>query len=289
MLRMSYEGWFQCRMATDPDPTDERRGLSGPTIATPSEPDMDRIVRLQEFVSERWPSKRPGVFVTDVAINGVSTPNHVLQGATVDFLDGAQFRQLNMIIVAGLRAPIDPFHIRFRSPTGTVVVSRRDEWDITRPGLTIDDIFTDDAILDHRNNTVGINDPEVAEATGVMDFAGYRLDRLNALTSYLATLAPADPTRADVEQRIVLLKRDATQQGATLSAKVFLGMRCDYTMSINGKAVVTDPENELGGRLGVSQDWTMVYWLGGFDVDLMMGYMRGSIDIPFVTNATGSV
>ena len=29
MLRLEFEGYFQMRMADDPDPTDEKRGVSG--------------------------------------------------------------------------------------------------------------------------------------------------------------------------------------------------------------------------------------------------------------------
>ena len=47
MLRLSFEGWFQCRLATDPDPPDEVRGVSGWTFAVAGEPDLDRVIRLQ--------------------------------------------------------------------------------------------------------------------------------------------------------------------------------------------------------------------------------------------------
>ena len=47
MLRLRFGGWFQCRLATDPDPADEPRGVSGSIKALPGEPDLDRIIRLQ--------------------------------------------------------------------------------------------------------------------------------------------------------------------------------------------------------------------------------------------------
>ena len=37
---LKFTGWFQCRLATDPDPTDEPRGVSGYVRAVAGEPDL---------------------------------------------------------------------------------------------------------------------------------------------------------------------------------------------------------------------------------------------------------
>ena len=48
MIEVRYSGWFQCRLATDPDPYDEPRGVSGYLHAYVGEPDLDRrIVKLE--------------------------------------------------------------------------------------------------------------------------------------------------------------------------------------------------------------------------------------------------
>src|SRR3989441_8892461 len=55
-LYLSFEGYFQMRMATDPDPSDEPRGVSGYTFALAGEPDFDFLLHLQpdeEGVVER--------------------------------------------------------------------------------------------------------------------------------------------------------------------------------------------------------------------------------------------
>ena len=56
MIEIHFEGWFECRLATDPDPTDEPRGVSGWTYALAGEPDLDRIIRTQPMgtVSRRF-------------------------------------------------------------------------------------------------------------------------------------------------------------------------------------------------------------------------------------------
>ena len=55
MMDIDFEGWWQCRFATDPDPSDDPRGVSGPTFTTAGEPAFDRVIRFQSPVSPRWP------------------------------------------------------------------------------------------------------------------------------------------------------------------------------------------------------------------------------------------
>lgn len=49
-VSIPFRGWFQARLATDPDDFDEPRGQNGWTFAFEGEPDLDRIIRL----SIRW-------------------------------------------------------------------------------------------------------------------------------------------------------------------------------------------------------------------------------------------
>jgi hypothetical protein len=58
MLILNFEGYFQMRMATDPDPADEKRGVSGYTFALVGEPDLDAKIHLQ---SEEWASNTPNI------------------------------------------------------------------------------------------------------------------------------------------------------------------------------------------------------------------------------------
>src|SRR5581483_1869788 len=46
-LTIHYEGYWQCRQATDPDPSRDPRGASGYVFATGWENPLDQIVRLQ--------------------------------------------------------------------------------------------------------------------------------------------------------------------------------------------------------------------------------------------------
>ena len=56
-LTLNFEGWFQMRMATDPDPTDEKRGVSGYTFALAGEPDLDAKVHMQPDEPGVWQRK----------------------------------------------------------------------------------------------------------------------------------------------------------------------------------------------------------------------------------------
>ena len=47
LLTIGFEGYFMCRLATDPDPTNETRGMSGYTMALSTEQALDYVIRLQ--------------------------------------------------------------------------------------------------------------------------------------------------------------------------------------------------------------------------------------------------
>ncbi len=51
-LDINFDGYFLCRLATDPDPTNEERGMSGYTMALANEDPLDQVIRLQ--VSPEW-------------------------------------------------------------------------------------------------------------------------------------------------------------------------------------------------------------------------------------------
>src|ERR1044071_8767591 len=46
-LDIGFDGYFMCRLATDPDPTNEERGMSGYTMALATEEPLDQVIRLQ--------------------------------------------------------------------------------------------------------------------------------------------------------------------------------------------------------------------------------------------------
>src|SRR4051812_18777626 len=95
MLTLDFEGWFQCRLATDPDLYDHPRGLEGSTYAVGSEPNLDRIIRPQAPVAPRSYGPTVGITVRAVTVDGDPVSGHPMIKAAIDLLDGSKFEGRN--------------------------------------------------------------------------------------------------------------------------------------------------------------------------------------------------
>jgi hypothetical protein len=280
MMNLHFEGWFQCRMATDPDPTDDPHGVSGPTFTVPGEPPFDRVIRLQDPVSPRYPHTDDiGVQVVRVTIDDEPVAAHPLLGAAVTLEDGAQYQQRNLITVPNaFTVIVDPFDLQIAGEG--VTLRRRALWDVTRPQLTFDEVFLDAELLAPRLNTIEVRSAIVAEATGLLDYTEVRRQRLRDLEAQLESAT--DPTtRLALGKRIGAIRADAIMGGQQLAATQFMGMRASYAFPLNDRAHVDDPDNRLGGTVGRSQLWPVAFWFGGYDVDALCGFMRGQLSVPF--------
>src|ERR1044071_1406360 len=172
MLRLEFEGYFQMRMATDPDPTDEKRGVSGYTFALAGEPDFDAKLHFQPdepgvYEREFGPtSKGPkvGVTVRRATRDGKAVPN--LVGAKVAFLD-AQIMEHNGLLVRNDMFIIDP--LRVRVSKGKTVILERDDWlnpaDPTMPQWEAASAM----IVRRQPKRFVTNSAEAAAATGLPD------------------------------------------------------------------------------------------------------------------------
>lgn len=111
-LLIKFGGWFQCRLATDPDPADEPRGVDGYIHAVAGEPDLDRIIRLQPSDQSVRRSYCPvvGVKVTSVYLDQHKSNDHPLVGALVDFLDNPKFEGRNGILAVAGGSSISSSH-----------------------------------------------------------------------------------------------------------------------------------------------------------------------------------
>jgi hypothetical protein len=278
MMDLRFEGWFQCRFATDPDPSDDPRGVSGPTFTVPGEPPFDRVIRLQDPVAPRYPYT-VGVNVRAVALDGAAVADHPLVGAAVSLLGRPQFVQRNLITAqAAWVVVVDPFELQISG--GGVELRRKALWDVTRPHLTYHDVFLQADVVAPRENTVAVQSAEVAEATGLLDYAGVRAQRAVDLQAMLARTS--DPTeKLALEKRLRALAADRIMAGQQLAATQFMGMQASYAFPLNGRPHVIDPDGRLGGDVGRSQVWPLAFWFGGYDVDALCGYMRGTLSVPF--------
>ena len=212
MLELYFDGWFQCRLARDPDPSDEKRGISGASFATVYEPDLDRIIRLNDAVASRalyLPEGHEvppvGVSVKSVYIDGQKIATHALLGARVDLVDDPVFQSLNGVFSSPGGEIIDPFHISVSRDD--LRLSRKDLWDPTHPDLTMYDLPLDSPLLDRRRPlSQESNSIDVREATGIFNPTGYKKKRTRDLEAAIeekrrarSAAAAADSAALDLQ------------------------------------------------------------------------------------------
>lgn len=156
-LTIRFEGYWQCRQATDPDPSDEPRGASGYVFAVGDENDLDQIIRLQRdeiedcdfrVVPGERSSEHFGVFVTGVELDGAAFPaGERLVGGKVRWLpagekrNGPRFEMRNTITfhpnTRGIFIPIIPFCIQITDPDESILLRRDDPIDPANPERAI--------------------------------------------------------------------------------------------------------------------------------------------------------
>lgn len=111
LVVLSVTGFMQVRLATNPDPTDEPRGVSGYTFALPGEPDLDRLLRTSKPVAPRTHAPPIGMQVSGVAIDGTPVATHPLLGATFDLLGAAKFESVNEVMMEQGTEALEPFDV----------------------------------------------------------------------------------------------------------------------------------------------------------------------------------
>ena len=273
MLVINFSGWFQCRLATDPDPTDEPRGVSGFTFALAGEPDFDRVIRWHHPVAPRSHGPHVGVFVTSVFVDGTPVPDDPLLGARVDLLHEPKFESRNYVTRDGSMGPIHPFEIQVAGQE--VTLRREDILDPENPDLKIHQLSP--RSLSRRGSLIPmtVDRIKIADATGITDPIAYRKQRQDLLYGDLQRTE--DPVlRSALEKRIRELDITAPNKLQVLS----LNLYNDYRFDVNGPAEIIDPDNRLQGVIDTSQDWPIAFWMGGWDTDALCGYVRGMLTIP---------
>lgn len=291
VLEVAFEGYFMCRIATDPDPTNEERGMSGYTMALPREDRLDQVIRLNPdaaFLARN--TREPldqmpyevGVKVTDARLDGASyaPAAEVLRGASVELLGrdnplaGAIFESRNNTTGSDdtMSFVIDPFDLQIAN--GTTTIRATDYIDPANPSLALWQIQDPARYARRLTRCWATGDQEVAEATGVFDMYGYFRDRRRFLTQRIAE--STDPAAVQTyKSRLHQLEF----WGDRVISK--LQTRCDWEFTINGPQNVTSTA-PLGGTIDTAQPWRTAFWFGGWDGDLLVGFMRGTLSMPFV-------
>ncbi len=292
MLRLEFEGFFQMRMATDPDPTDEKRGVSGYTFALAGEPDFDAKVHFQpdeDGVYEREfgpTSEGPKVGVTVRRATRDGQPAADLVGARVALLD-AQIIEHNGLLVRNDFFLIDP--LRVRVSQGETILVERDDWlnpaDPQMPQWEA----TSEMILRRQPKRFVTNSAEVAAATGLPDAANKTLieNRIKRRESLKALLAETkdDPVKqaaleTRIEQLAIVTKWWDLSEGSwgerPIDRRAYtLALQLEgWDIAVNGKV----HKDNLG--CDHTRPWPLRFWMGGWDGDALCSYVRGSWEIP---------
>jgi hypothetical protein len=313
MLKVFFRGYFQMRMATDPDPSDEPRGVSGYTFALPGEPDFDRILYLQPkegYVVERpygllesgkpAPGPRVGVTVYKATLNNKPVPKYI--GARIEFI-GAELTERNGILIRNDLFAIDPLRVQLikegvnaRVKDG-ILLDREDMLDPTNPNLVI--MNARRKMLKRRQPT-GFKSysAEVAQATGLCDDPNpdviekaclhnrkKRKRRLEALLEKLKLKPNPDALQcAALESRIEELNRlrkwwDLTEGGTPVDRRA-------YTLALQAYGWNVDINGPIAANyIGADEEatWDISFWMGGWDGDALYAFIEGEWNIPLLS------
>jgi hypothetical protein len=263
MIEIRFRGWFQVRLATDPDPYDEPRGVSGYVHAYAGEPDLDRVISFQPPAFTRPHGRPVGVVVDQVARDGAADLDHPLVGAAVDLLDEPKFEGRNGVIGDDGFEPVYPFRMAVEKGAFRVV----------RSVVPADPTFPYDGLFPG-GIEIGVN--EVSDATGENGLAPAWTSRIDALVGDLA--AAEDPHRTGIAERLDFLRTELALGPRGATRFFFALMRYGYVLA--SPPELTDPGGWLDGHDDPATPWTADFWLGGWDADALCGYVRGTLRLP---------
>jgi hypothetical protein len=301
MLKLLFEGYYQMRMATDPDPPDDPRGLSGYTFALPGEPDFDHKLHFQPDEKGAYqrvyglPGARGpeiGVRVVGAMENGAQRAD--LKGARVRFVDGKVVER-NGVIVRNDMFVIDPLRVRIeQAGTGSPLLDRIDylSGDPNLPNLPVVDATK--AQLERRQLQGGFTDGswKVALATSLPSpnddaLVANRRERQRNLIALRDTIdrhrQPGEYSGLTTRiTQLDLLKEwwDLTAPPGPVPldrrARQLALLADGWNIDINGQV--------LANTIGADEKklWNLSFWMGGWDGDALCGFIQGELNVPLL-------
>lgn len=276
MIKLTFGGWVECRLATDPDPSDEKWGVSGYVRSYSGEPPLDRIVQTDSAKAvQRSLSPTVGLTVQSVEVNGNNVPSHTLTGASLNFEGEPVFEGRNDLVAPDTIEPIFPMIISFSQKRLKV---RRELRDLNNGSLMSVRAPGTLPRIDLLQES-GIDDPR--------DFLEKRIADLTALDAKGELLV----AKKDRLMRLDRAKTRADQDGRSIMATtggpvpLFIGMTWRYVFQ-GPWWEIEDPDQLLPNITGGA--WVMDLWMGCWDADVLCAYAKGSLEIPTLTENTPS-
>jgi hypothetical protein len=292
-LTLEFGGYFMCRLATDPDPSDDPYGTSGYTMALSNEPVLDQVIRLQydpvaaPLRKNPLPHIQVGVTVQSVSFDGAVDEQRsaALKGARVNLLGNPKFISNNNTVGSDdtMAFVVEPFHLRISHDApcqGHIVPVTIEATDNLIPGHPeIQAVQIPNPAVYARRFSSFASAPSATanQAIGVYDEYGYFRDRRRWLAEQMEKTTDPQEKQA-FKSRIYQIE----EWGDRVINK--LGFQANWAHDTNGPQLFTADPKLLGGLPVVDQPWTVNYWFGGWDGDLLVGYMGGALNIPFVPN-----
>jgi len=256
MIEIQFEGWFQCRLATDPDPADETRGISGMMRVYPGEPDLDRIIRFQPPFLHRSLCPVIGVTVKNVLKNGTIIQGHKLIGAKVNLTNDPIFKGDNGIVAEDGDEPIVPFILTLSKDNLSLTATHPDDPNYNQ--------FPYKAL---QAKQIGNDVAGIRAATGIADPPAHFAHRAQQLASTLAT--PIDEyEKAVIRRRIHFLTSG--------NADAFFDYFMRYEVPLQ-KPTIDDPDRLL--EVSTHAQWSTEIRFCAWDPDALSGYVIGSIEM----------
>ena len=279
-LILAFEGWCSLRLPTDPDPSDEPRGISGYTFAFAGEPDLDRILNLQPRPGMTYRSHGPQLGVTvRTAKRSDGRPVPALQDARVDLLGNPIIENRNWTLTLPGFEPIVPFHLRIDGAGASLErTAPLNPADPTQPLWQVSE-----ANLEAQGaRGMEFEPATVGDAAGVWDPLGEVQARLAALQADLAG-EPDETSRVALEGRIAELTfAVANPSDRRVLVRNFVER---FGFGVTGVPVVEGSADALGGTLATGVPWRIDFWLGAWDPDLLCLYMKGALNVPYADPA----
>lgn len=291
LLLIQFSGWCLLRLPTDPDPSDEPRGISGYTFAFAGEPDLDAILHFQQPENFTHRSHCPAIGVNvRSAQRFTSIDQHeslpALVGAPISLLDRPQLQNRNWNLTLPGYEPIVPFHFQIAGQELTV---RRDApLDPNQPDRPLWEM---DSALIQAQGAHGMEfEPEtIGKATGIWNSLAVVQQRQALLQKDLEALQAhnGDPVAiAALEGRLYELNYAiANPTDRRVLARNFVER---FGFFIGGPTTIRGNQQDcLGGVISSATTptppWRLDFWMGAWDPDALSCYVEGSLQIPYLS------
>lgn len=287
VLNLAFQGWAQCRLPTDPDGANVKRGISGNTFAIGDEPDLDRIIRFQPSGAVvRTHCPEIGVKVTSARLlastfhssnSGEVVPG--LVGASVNLLGNPKFEGRNHLVSED-GEPIDPFDLQIDTLDGQRLRRRvlggsvNDMTPVQRRGTgryPTNLFYSREAVRGVLQRADSISSPQ--------DWVTGRIEALKRDLIAIPEAKKFGKEATELQFRLKVL--ETAGLGGNIRWMRFF-FDAFYLHTISGEMEVSI--DKIQPKVSVRQDkdspWLVSYHIGFYDTDALSAFIYGYLQIP---------